>query len=172
MTTALAIRPTPPVIEFRRCTGHCCDPVTIQAGPYYHLRRVFDGMVGDVEWIADNLIYVGWRSPANGGWVERGNHEYSCPHFDKRDRRCLIYGQGKRSLMCRTHPNYGRGPWKVCLHEGCTRRTMVLDMNTRGMPRWLFPDLWNEDWDRWVAFEEDVCRPEWGADAMPPGHDE
>lgn len=125
MSTALAIVPKPPVIEFRRCTGHCCDPVKLPEDPGYFLRKTKEGMTRDVKWIAENLIYIGWRPPSKGGWPEHGTHEYRCPHLDKQTRRCLIYGQGKRCRMCTDHPEYGWGPWEVCSHKGCTRRTMV-----------------------------------------------
>ena len=117
MSTGLAIVPQPPVIEFRRCTGDCCDPITLPYDPGYFIRRSVIEGGGDVKWIAENLVYLGWCPPSQGGWIEHGVHEYRCPHFAKQVRKCLIYGTGKRTLMCRAHPDYGRGPWEVCDHD-------------------------------------------------------
>jgi Fe-S-cluster containining protein len=167
--TAIAIRPKEQALQFRRCTGHCCDPVTLNFDPgYFAARRDWPG---DTGWIAANLEYLGWRPPSMGGWPNHGTFEYRCPHFDRKQRRCRIYGTGKRSRMCCTHPEYRYGPWEVCTHDGCTRRTVVLGVDPIPL-RWRFPDLWKADRDRWDAWEQEACRPEWGADAMPAGHDE
>jgi Fe-S-cluster containining protein len=166
MTTALAIRPAEQVLEFRRCTGHCCDPVKLSLSPGDIRRRAQREMHlhgppgGDLQWCADNLVYLGWRA-------ETWQFLYRCPHFDRHDRRCLIYGSGKRSRMCREHPSK-RDPWLTCSHNDCTRRTMVLGAGSYSI-RWRFPDLWAEDYDRWHAWESRVCRPEWGPECMPEG---
>ena len=169
MTTALAIRPKEQALEFRRCTGHCCDPVTLAESPgYFRAGAVRDPPPGDLRWVAENLIYLGWRAPSQGGWPGTGNHEYRCPHFDAEDRRCLIYGQGKRTRLCRRYPEYDYGLWEFCRKPGCTRRTIVIGMDRYPL-RWRFPDLWAEDYDRWHAWESRVCRPEWGPEAIPEG---
>jgi Fe-S-cluster containining protein len=166
MSTALAIVPTPAVIEFRRCTGHCCDPVTLPEDPGYFRRWVAQGNSGDVAWVNKHLIYLGWRPPSQGGWPEFGTHEYRCPYFDQNERKCLIYGTGKRARICREHPEYSQGPWKVCNHDGCTRRTMVMDPE---QPlRWRFPNLRDEDRKRWYLFESRPCE----ATAAPECQDE
>jgi Fe-S-cluster containining protein len=66
------------------------------------------------------LVYIGWCPPSKGGWAERGNHEYRCIHFDREQRRCLIYDQ-PRPLMCTGYPEYNNG--LQCENEDCTRRT-------------------------------------------------
>lgn len=167
MTTALAIRPQEQALEFRRCTGHCCDPVKLVQSPG-RLRRLRHH--GDIWWILANLEYVGWRPPSEGGWPDSGTHLYRCPHYNRAEQRCTIYGQGKRSRLCREHPEYGR-LWDMCEHKDCTRRTVVIDMDDLPL-RWRFPDLWAEDYRRWKAWEQEACRPEWGPEAMPQGADE
>ena len=76
MTTALAIRPKEQALEFRRCTGHCCDPVTLPDDPGYYLRRSTIEKVGDTKWVSENLVYIGWRPPSKGGWVEHHGEFY------------------------------------------------------------------------------------------------
>lgn len=169
MTTALAIRPAEQALEFRRCTGHCCDPLKLPHGPmYYQVQGMAEtamGHDGDCAWVAANTRYIGEFPP--GG----GLHLYHCRHFDREAKRCTVYGTGERCDMCRRHPEYGDGPWSACGEPGCTRRTIVLGMDSYPL-RWHFPDMWADDLARWTAWERDRCRPEWGPECMPEGADE
>ena len=71
----------------------------------------------------------------------------------------VFYGHtDKKPLMCKRHPEYG-DIWAVCGHDGCSRRTMLMDpeweMSRRF--RWHFPDLWKQDRKRWYLFKPRAC---------------
>jgi Fe-S-cluster containining protein len=148
-STALALLPQEQSIEFRRCTGHCCDPVVLPLSPGEIAGRK---RVWDQEFMRYALTYIRWRPPEPG---YSGIYEYRCRYFNREARECMIYGTGRRPDLCRRHPEYGYGLWAMCTHEGCTRRTMVVGGDTP--IRWRFPDLWKEDRDRWCLFRPRRC---------------
>ena len=144
MSTALAKIPKPMALEFRRCTGNCCNPVKLPIGPGDLRRHMLRGVhLTNVDEAAYELWeYIGWRPPSRGGWAETGCHEYSCrarlPNAD-----CAVHGTKHKPFICQRHPEYGGTPWRTCDNSKCTRRVMVL--NGKYPLRHRFPDLWDFD---------------------------
>lgn len=153
MTTALALVPSPVVVEFRRCTGHCCDPVTLPVDPAY-LRR---SPIADERRLAELFVHLGWQPPAQG-WGPSGIHLYRCRAFDRQTRTCAVHGTHWQPLICQEHPVYGGDVRKVCPVPGCTRRTMVLGGSYRRL-RWRFPDLMQQDRPGCFADDWDLALP-------------
>jgi hypothetical protein len=108
-------------IQVARCTGHCCNPVTLDIPPGDLFNRNRSPRFTDDEILWDMLTYIRWRPPSQGGWPEDGVFEYLCKHFKPNGNgggECTIYGQGKRPWMCTSHP-HGK-----CDRPGCTRRAI------------------------------------------------
>ncbi len=156
-STALALVPKEQSIEFRRCTGHCCNPIVLKLSPG---DIAGCKTIEDQEFIQESFIYLRWV-PASQDKARWSHFEYQCRHFDRKARKCMIYGTGQRAKLCRRHPEYGGHPWKNCTHEGCTRRTMVIGGSYR--LRWRFPDLWHLDrqylslYDDYYLFKVQFC---------------
>ncbi len=161
MTTALAKVFKPMALEFRRCTGHCCNPVTLNIGPGDLRRCMLRGAhLTSVDEAAYELWeYIGWRPPSRGGWPGAGTHEYSC-RARLPNGNCAVHGTGHKPYICQRHPEYGNGLWTTCPRKGCTRRVMIL--NTKELSRWSFPDLWKLDLARYNLMSpcEAIAAPE------------
>ena len=121
-----------------RCTGHCCEVLTIPMSPdelqtAYHRWHTGAGNTTPVSMnatevtktinsqiylIAPMLKYLGFMRPPvksvnKSDGRERAHHYYTCKHFDKKARQCSIYEM--RPQMCREYP-YG----STCNYAACT----------------------------------------------------
>ncbi len=128
--------------DLGRCTGHCCEKLTIPYSPdelwaAYHRwqkgqvksvsmnQSESSPLLMEIHLIAPMLEYLGQFdqppmdivNPSDAALLGRSsanpNHYYRCKHFDPKKKICTIYEH--RPVMCREYP-YG----DPCKYRDCT----------------------------------------------------
>lgn len=94
-----------------RCTGHCCAEFFLEPLEELKQRLKAGRKKNDLAQIIDMLIPLP-NSTAIAPSIFQTT-AYTCKHFDKETRRCLIYET--RPKMCRDY-----GVVNVCDYKGCT----------------------------------------------------
>lgn len=131
-----------------RCTGHCCEMFFLPYSPEelaQRAPRIIDGHV-----IADMVMLVGTTAalepvrdllfhPLDWSSVQPPGYLYTCKHFDRETRNCMIYE--RRPQMCRDHPHYNRQD--VCDHLACTW-TLKADVTLRALRARAIQKAWHE----------------------------
>lgn len=110
-----------------RCNGNCCRSFTVRYSPVEIGRERARGVVDDIVFIADMLVYQGWgQSNMVGDEVgvrTDGDpcHWYTCKHFDDPAGKCTVYSD--RPRMCRSYPYREACTYTGCSYEKTARKT-------------------------------------------------